>query len=249
MVAEREFEGKVALVTGGSRRIGRAIALRFAAAGASVVINTRSNIEEAQKVAREAEAMGVAALPVLADVTDQRAVTRMIDAAVQRFGRLDFLVNNAVARAHIPFAEMTVEQWRAALSVTLDGAFLCAQACAPHLTRAKGALVNIGGISAHVGNQNLASVTAKLGVVGLTRSLALILAPDVTVNCVAPGRIDDPDYDRRAGPATGALDKIPAKRAGTPQEVAEAVTALCGQGMRFVTGQVLHVDGGVYFGA
>ena len=242
--------GKVALVTGAGRNIGRAIALQLAAAGAAVVLNARSHQGEIDAVAREIEAAGGQALALLADVTDAAAVQAMVSAAVQRFGRIDILVNNAALRRESPVEAMAVAEWREVMATILDGAFYCAQACLPHL-RASGAgrIVNIGGLTAHTGAKNRAHVVAaKAGLAGLTRALAQELASDrITVNCVSPGLIDTtrgasstlaPDHHRSSRNVLG--------RRGTPQEVAAAVCHLCEPGAHYVTGQTLHVNGGAW---
>src|SRR6516164_3234716 len=131
--ASKELSGRVALVTGAGRNIGRGIALALADGGAAVVVNARSNMPEAQGVASEIERAGGKALAVTADVVDPAAVQSMVDAAVQKFGRIDILVNNAAVRAEQAFAGMTLAQWRAVTSIILDGAFNCVQACLPHL--------------------------------------------------------------------------------------------------------------------
>src|SRR4051812_20649631 len=143
---QKELAGKAAIVTGGARNIGRAIALALAAGGAAVLVNARSSREEAEETAALIRSGGGKALVHLADVTDERAVAAMAHAAVQEFGRLDILVNNAAVRAETPFAEIKLEEWHRVLAVVLDGAFLCAQACLPHMARAGGgSVVNIGG--------------------------------------------------------------------------------------------------------
>jgi 3-oxoacyl-[acyl-carrier protein] reductase len=192
MTSGKELGGRVAIVTGAARNIGRAIALDLAAAGAAVVVNARAGGAEAEAVAREIEAAGGCALAFVADVTDEKAVGRMAAAAVESFGRIDILVNNAAVRREQPLEEMTLGAWREILGVILDGAFICAKACLPQLAASgAGAIVNIGGLTAHLGAGRRAHVvTAKAGLVGLTRALAHDLAADnVTVNCVSPGRI------------------------------------------------------------
>src|SRR5215472_10115638 len=146
----QELAGKVAVVTGAGRNIGRAIALTLAEGGASVLVNARSNRAEAEAVAREIETTGGKAVVHIGDVADPTAVRAMADAAVKAFGRIDILVNNAALRREQPFAEMDYAEWRQILDVTLDGAFHCTKACLPAL-RASGAgtIVNIGGLSAH----------------------------------------------------------------------------------------------------
>ena len=242
----RALDGKVAIVTGAARRMGRAIALRLADDGASVAINTKTALDRAQDVAAEAEARGVGALAIRADVADPAAVARMVAETVARFGRIDILVNTVAVRRHAPLAGISLAEWHEVLHSTLDGSFLCAQAAAPHLVRSAGTIVNIGGASAHFGGRDRPHVmTAKAGLLGLTRSLAIDLAPHVVVNCLVPGRIDAPG-DRNPG-GSYALDFIPAGRAGSLDEVADCVAMLCSPRCRFLTGQAIHLNGGMYF--
>ena len=172
----------------------------------------------------------------------------MIEATVARFGRLDILINNAAIRAETPFADIRLEDWRRVLSTVLDGAFLCAQACLPHLIRAGGgSIVNIGGLTPHKGADGRAHViTAKAGLAGLTRALALDLAPHhITVNCVVPGTIETlrglPGAPKRPQQRNSLP---PIGRRGEPEEIAAMVRTLCGPDMRYVTGQSIHVNGG-----
>jgi 3-oxoacyl-[acyl-carrier protein] reductase len=248
MAEEMELAGKVALVTGGARNIGRAIALALARGGAAVIVNARSSRAEAEQTVAELRAAGGRATLQLADATDPAAVAAMVAAGVKEFGRLDFLVNNAAVREETPFADMALGEWRRVLASILDASFICAQACLPHLARAGGAsIVNIGGLTAHRGAAGRAHVvTAKAGIVGLTRALAHELAPQaITVNCVVPGTIDTvrglPGAPGRPPPRQGLP---PAGRRGTPEEVAAAVRFLCGPGARYITGETLHVNGG-----
>jgi 3-oxoacyl-[acyl-carrier protein] reductase len=245
-----ELAGKVALVTGGARNIGRAIARALAAGGAAVLVNARSSRAEAEETVALIESAGGRAASHCADVTDAGAVAAMVEAALARFGRLDVLVNNAAIRAETPFAGITLQEWRRVLSTILDGAFICTQACLPHLARAGGGtVVNIGGLTAHKGAAGRAHVVAaKAGLAGMTRALALDLAPHgITVNCVVPGTIET----RRGLP--GAPERPahrqalpPLGRRGEPDEVAATVRFLCGPGARYITGQALHVNGGGY---
>ena len=245
-----ELAGKVALVTGGARNIGRAISRALAAGGASVMVNAHGSREDAeQTVALIKSAGGRAALHV-ADVTDAGAVDAMTAAAVREFGRLDLLVNNAAIRAETPFDGMKFEEWRRVLSVILDGAFLCAQSCLPHMGRAGGgAIVNIGGMTGHKGAAGRTHVVAaKAGLAGMTRALALELAPHgITVNCVVPGTIETL-RGLPGAPERPAHRQVlpPVGRRGEPGEVAAAVRFLCGPGARYITGQSLHVNGGGY---
>lgn len=250
MADQRELAGKVALVTGGARNIGRAISMALAAGGAAVVVNANTSRAEAEQTVAAIRAAGGRAALQLADVTDAKAVAAMVEAAAREFGRLDVLVNNAAIRAETPFADMKLEEWQRVLASVLDGAFICAQACLPHLARAGGgAIVNIGGLTAHQGAAGRAHVvTAKAGLAGMTRALALDLAPqDITVNCVVPGTIETlrglPGAPERPAHRQGLP---PLGRRGEPAEVASAVRFLCGPGARYITGQSLHVNGGGY---
>src|SRR5260370_37420532 len=170
----RELDGKVAIVTGAGRNIGRAIALTLAAGGASVVVNVRGNRAEAEAVVREIEAHGGKALVHIGDVADAAAVQAMADAAVKHFGRIDILVNNAALRREKAFAEMSYAEWREIMDVTLDGTFHCTKACLPGLRESgAGTIVNIGGLSAPTGAKKRAHLgTPKAGLCGFNPPLA-----------------------------------------------------------------------------
>jgi 3-oxoacyl-[acyl-carrier protein] reductase len=247
-----EIAGKVAIVTGAGRNIGRAIALALADAGASIVVNARSNRVEAERVAGEITAAGGKALAHVGNVADAKAVLAMVDAAIGRFGRIDILVNNAALRREKSFAEMDYTEWREILDVTLDGAFHCTKACLPAL-RASGAgtIVNIGGLSAHTGAANRAHVvTAKAAIVGLTRALAHDLAADgITVNCVVPGLIGTPRPKDKPEPAHHLTHSTMSGERGKPDDVAAVVRFLCTPAVRYITGQAIHANGGAYLGA
>jgi 3-oxoacyl-[acyl-carrier protein] reductase len=242
-----ELAGKVALVTGGARNIGRAIARSLAAGGASVMVNAKTSRAEAEKTV---EMIGSKAAVHIADVTRPDEVQALVDATVERFGRLDFLVNNAAVRYETPFSSMKFEEWRQVLAIVLDGAFLCAQAVLPHLKNAGGGtIVNIGGQTGHRGAADRAHViTAKAGLAGMTKALAMDLAPHkITVNCVVPGTIES----QRGLP--GVPDRPahrmtvpPIGRRGEPEEIAAMVRMLCGPDARYITGQAIHVNGGGY---
>ena len=246
----QELSGRVALVTGAGRNIGRAMAKALAAGGAAVIVNVRSNKQEAEQVVREIERDGGKAHPAVADVGDEQAVFAMVADAMRQLGGLDYLVNNASLRQERAFEEMSFTEWRDVLGVTLDGAFHCAKACLPYLQASgAGAIVNIGGLSAHTGSKHRAHViTAKLGLVGFTRGLAHDLAKDsVTVNLVAPGTIDTPRPTNVAQPAHHLINNTLTGRRGAPDEVAATVRFLCGPGARYITGQTIHVNGGAFF--
>jgi 3-oxoacyl-[acyl-carrier protein] reductase len=252
MAGNNELDGKVAIVTGAGRNIGRAIALALADGGASVLVNARSNRAEAEAVAAEIEARGCKALVQLGDVADAAVVQAMADAALTQFGRLDILVNNAALRREKPFAEMSYAEWREIMDVTLDGAFHCVKACLAALRDSgAGTIVNIGGLSAHTGAKDRAHVvTAKAGIVGFTRALAHDLADDgITVNCVVPGLIGTPRPKDSAEPAHHLTHQTITGARGRPEDVAAAVRFLCGPGARYFTGQAIHSNGGAYLGA
>src|ERR1043166_6224682 len=251
-MADKELTGKVAIVTGAGRNIGRAIALALAEAGASVVVNARSNRTEAEAVARAIEAGGGKALVQPGDVADAAAVQAMADAAIKQFGRIDILVNNAALRREKPFAEMDYADWREIMDVTLDGAFHCVKACLPALRQGgAGTVINIGGLSAHTRAKNRAHVvTAKAGLIGFTRALAHDLSDDgITVNCVVPGLIATPRPKDKPEPAHHLTHGTISGARGTPDDVAATVRFLCSPAARYITGQAVHVNGGAYLGA
>jgi 3-oxoacyl-[acyl-carrier protein] reductase len=240
-----ELTGKVALVTGGARNIGRAICRSLAAGGASVMVNANTSRAEAEKTVGM---IGAKADLHIADVTKPDQVKALVEATVKRFGRIDFLVNNAAVRFETSFEKMKYEEWRQVLAIVLDGAFLTAQAALPHLIKAGGGtIVNIGGQTGHKGAAERAHViTAKAGIAGMTKALAMDLAPHkITVNCVVPGTIDS----QRGLP--GVPDRPahrmtvpPIGRRGEPEEIAAMVRMLCGPDARYITGQSIHLNGG-----
>jgi len=248
-MSDREYlSGRVAVVTGSGRNIGRAIALELARAGAAVVVNVRSSGAEAEAVADEIRRAGGRASVKIADVTDPDAVAALVETAGRKFGRLDILVNNAGVRKETDFANLHYAEWREIVAGILDAAYLCSHAALPHLIASgSGAIVNIGGLSSWTGAAGRAHViAAKAGLVGLTRGLAHDLAPHgITVNCVSPGMIDT---SRRSGkePAHHAMHAPLVGRRGKPEEIAALVRFLCGPDARYITGQTIHANGGVF---
>jgi 3-oxoacyl-[acyl-carrier protein] reductase len=242
----RELDGKVALVTGGARNIGRAIAFDLSDGGAAIAIVVRSNTAAASEVVREIEERGGQAIAIRADITDPAAVKRAVDTTIERFTRLDVLVNNAGIRPESALEQLSLEIWRQVMAVTLEGPLLLVQAALTALENSKGTIINIGGMTAYTGAARRAHVvTAKAGLDGLTKALAVELAERaITVNLVAPGLIhtkrDGPEPDHRKTRTT------PLGRHGRPEDVAAAVRYLAGPGARYLTGQTIHVNGGVF---
>jgi 3-oxoacyl-[acyl-carrier protein] reductase len=210
------------------------------------VIVVRSDSARADAVAREIEARGGQALAIRADITEPPAVRRAVDAAMERFGRLDVLVNNAGIRPEAPLEQISLEAWRQVMAITLEGPLLLVQAALPALEKSKGSIINIGGLTAYTGAARRAHVVAaKAGLDGLTKALAVELAArDITVNLVAPGLIDterdgpEPEHRKTRTALLG--------RRGRPEDVAAAVRYLAGPRARYITGQTLHVNGGVF---
>ncbi len=244
-----ELEGSAVLVTGASRNIGRAIALAMAQRGADVVVHVAQDVQSGRKTAASVVAIGRQATVVQGDLSSPEIAARVVREAGEAFGRLDCIVNNAAIRPEAPFAQLSYDQWRRVLGVCLDSAFLVSQAALPYLEKSDHAsIINIGGLTGHTGALHRAHViTAKAGLIGLTKALAHELAPRVTVNCVSPGLIDTDRQGQTAKrPQHHATRTNLAGRRGLPEEVAEAVAYLCGPSARYITGQTLHVNGGAY---
>lgn len=248
--AARPLAGRVAVVTGSGRNIGRAIVLALARAGADVVVHARASRDEVDAVAREAAEAGVRAVPLLADVRDPRAVERMVEEARRVLGPVDVLVNSAAVRPEADLIDITLEEWRDVLSVVLDGAFLCAKAVIPDMVRSgRGRIVNVAGLTGQSGAARRAHVvTAKAGLIGLTKALALEYAGrGITVNAVSPGMIETArGRGSVATPAHHADRPVPVGRRGRPEEVAALCCYLASDDAAFITGQVIGINGGAY---
>jgi 3-oxoacyl-[acyl-carrier protein] reductase len=248
-MADQELAGRVAVITGAGRSIGRAMALELASAGAAVVVNVRSNRAEADAVVREIEANGGRAMAALADVTDAPAVEAMAKATLQKFGRIDYLINNAALRGEKGIEHMTFDDWRKVIGVTLDGAFHCVKACLEAIKQSDaGSIINVGGLTGAMGAPDrLHVVTAKAGIAGFTRGLAMELSPHkITVNTLVPAMLAKPDkpHEIPAHPIYRPL----LGRAAWPTDIAPLARFLVGPGARYITGQLVNVNGGTYFG-
>lgn len=241
LVAEKPLQNQVALVTGGAKRIGRAIALALGAAGARVVVNYRTSEAEARETMREIEKQGGQAGAVQADVSQPAEVTRLVAAAEKQFGPVDILVNNAGIYAPFEWEKISEADWDRFLDTNLKAQFFCAQAVAPGMKRrGRGVIVNlasIGGLQAW--SKFIPYCVSKAGVIALTRCLARALGPEIRVNAVAPGSVSFPGEE----PDANYHRKAPLKKTGTAEDIAQAVLFLCTQA-EFITGQVLVVDGG-----
>ena len=247
-----KLDGKVALVTGSGRNIGRATILKMAAEGANVVVNARSNQAEADAVAEEARAMGVKAMAILADVSNKEQVDSMVSMAMAEFGKIDILVNNAAIRPHKPFLEVTLEDWEYVRGVVLDGAFYTTSAIMPSMVKNEyGRIIFFTGDGAFQGPPERAHVSAaKMGLVGMCRSLASEFAPkNIRVNVVSPGSIDTsrehPEWYPDARPPDAS--HIPMQRQGKVDEIASTVMFLISDEGGFITGQSIHANGGTAF--
>jgi 3-oxoacyl-[acyl-carrier protein] reductase len=243
-----KLDGKVALITGSGRNIGRATALKLAGEGAHVIVNARANQAEADAVAHEVRERGVKALAVLADVADKEQVDTMVRRAMSAFGRIDILINNAAIRPHKPFTEVTVQDWERVRGVVLDGALYCTQAVIGSMVENNyGRILFFTGDGAFTGGSGRAHVSAaKMGLVGMARALASEFAPhNIRANVVSPGSIDtrrdNPEwYQGRVPGAAG----IPLGRQGHVDEIAATCLFLVSDDGGFITGQTIHVNGG-----
>jgi 3-oxoacyl-[acyl-carrier protein] reductase len=246
-----KLDGKVALITGSGRNIGRATALKLAREGAHIVVNARANQAEADGVAREVRDLGVKSLAILADVAKKDEVDGLAASALSEFGRVDILINNAAIRPHKPFTEVTVQDWERVRGVVLDGAFYLTQAVIPSMVKnGYGRILFFTGDGAFNGGSGRAHVSAaKMGLIGIARALASeFAAHNIRANVVSPGSIDtrrdNPEwYQGRVPNAAG----IPLGRQGHVDEIAAACLFLVSDDGGFITGQTIHVNGGAHY--
>jgi 3-oxoacyl-[acyl-carrier protein] reductase len=243
------LNGKVAVVTGASRGIGRAIATTLAAAGAVVVVNYKSNQAAAEEVVRAIVAADGQALAVQADVGVPAEVEHLFKTALDRYGRLDILVNNAGITRDVLLLRMKEEDFDAVLDTNLRGVYLCTRAALRPMTRARsGRIINITSVIGLMGNAGQANyAAAKAGIIGFTKAVAREMgARNITVNAVAPGYIETELTGRLSDQIRAAiLENIPLGRLGTPQDVANLVCFLASDAAAYITGQTLTVDGGM----
>ena len=249
-MAEQSLAGHTALVTGGSRNIGRAIALTLADAGANIIINTLQDKAAADAVATEVRDRGGNAIVAVADIVNREQVFEMVEAGKREFGNIDIMIANASARGLVDFLDMDHETFRGVIDISLDGTFHLAQATLPMMIEAGwGRIVTLGGISWHVGlNRRAHNLSAKAGLTGLTRALAVEFGDrGITVNMVSPGMIETV-RPASAGALPPRVVEPPVGRLGSVDEIASSVRYLCDPAQGYVTGQIIHVNGGFFLG-
>ncbi len=244
-----DMSGKVALVTGSSRGIGRAIALKLANLGADVVVNG-TKLESVKTVSKEIESLGRKSFAVQADVSNSRQVKNMFYSAIKKFGKIDILVNNAGIVNQGSILRLGEKQWDKLISVDLKGVFLCSKEAAEHMSEQKyGKIVNIASVAGLMAFQGLAHYcSAKAAVISFTKEIALELAPlGINVNAIAPGAIETDmtkDIKNNSEALKAMLSRIPMRRLGKPEEIASAVAFLASNEASYITGATLVVDGG-----
>jgi 3-oxoacyl-[acyl-carrier protein] reductase len=249
-VSTGSLAGKTALVTGASRNIGRAIALKLAGAGADIVVNTLSDRDAAEGVAREIQALGRKSLVQVADIVDRDAVIGMVGQAKAALGPIDILVCNASSRGQVDFLDLDYKTWRRVIDISLDGTFHCAQATLPAMiAKGWGRIITLGGVAWHAGIKRRAhNLTGKAGLTGLTRALAVEFGErGITANVISPGTIETArPASAGTSPVRGLMPPVP--RTGHVEEIASAALFLAQPEQGYLTGQIIHVNGGMYLG-
>lgn len=240
-----DLKGKTVLVTGAARRLGRAIALAMAKAGAKVAFTYLQSVDDANRTLAMVERAGPGVFGILCDVRKEKMIVRAVDKILEHFGRLDLLVNNAGVFQTTKLEEITAEQWDEAFAVNVRAPFLVSKYCIPSLRQNRGRIINLGSLGAEkpwTTHAHYCSSKAALHM--LTQVMAKALAPEIAVNCVAPGMIDAGGADRYPELLQRVAGQTPMKKAGTPQDVVSAVMYFA-TAPHFITGQVLTVDGGL----
>ena len=246
-----ELDGKVAVVTGSARNIGKTTALELAKAGAAIVVNARTSKDLCEDVAHEIEAAGGRAIPVVADITDADSVAHMMVETKRAFGGVDILVNNAAFRSRVPFVELDDETWEFTLGASFQGAYRMCKACAPSMIeRGGGAIIGVGGVGSYAGQPRRTHVmAAKAGLGALMRGLAFDLGQhNIRANYVIVGHYDTEIEGSGSAKSENVKDlsSIPLGRLGTPQDMADLIRFLVGPGASYVSGQTIHSNGGSY---
>ena len=244
-----KLTGKVALVTGAAQGIGKAVALLLARHGADIVVSD-INLEKAEETVREIESIGSKAMAIKVNVASLSDVERMVEAILEKFGKIDILVNNAGITRDKLILRMTEEDWDSVLDVNLKGTFNCTKAVVRHMSKQRsGKIVSIASVVGEMGNAGQVNYSAsKAGVIGLTKTIAREFARrGINVNAIAPGYIETPMTEVLTEKVKEELKRlIPMERLGKPEDVAEAVLFLVSEQSNYITGQVLKVNGGIY---
>jgi len=244
-----KLKGRVALITGAAQGIGKSIALLLAQNGADIVVSD-INLERAEETAKEIESIGSQAMAIKVDVANLKNVEQMVEAILEKFGKIDILVNNAGITRDKLILRMTEEDWDAVLNVNLKGTFNCTKVVVRHMAKQRsGKIVSIASVVGEMGNAGQANYSAsKAGVIGLTKTIAREFAQRrINVNAIAPGYIETPMTEILPEKVKEELKSlIPMERLGKPEDVAEAVLFLVSEESNYITGQVLNVNGGIY---